>query len=117
MQKLLPIEYFCNFWISLDLLLINSEIEPDLLWSKDFIISKTLNNTEVPADPNANPPIQNLPEGFTTGAIFQINSAKHYVLAVTLSVKDNFKFLENIKQGFKRIYIDLSKFIIYVDLK
>ena len=38
----------------------------------------------------------------TTGAIFQINNAKLYVPVVTLSVNDNSKFLENIKQGFKR---------------
>ena len=59
MQKLLPIEYLCNFWISLDLLLINSEIELDLLWPKNFIISKTLNNTEVPADSTSSRRIYN----------------------------------------------------------
>ena len=37
-----------------------------------------------------------------TGAIFQINNAKRYVPVVTLSINDNMKFLENIKQGFKR---------------
>ena len=65
-------------------------------------LSETLNNTEASADPNANPPIQHLPEGFTTGAIFQINSAKCYVPAVTLSKNDNIKCLQNIKQGFKK---------------
>ena len=38
----------------------------------------------------------------TTGATFQINNAKLYVPVVTLSINDNIKFLENIKQGFKR---------------
>ena len=38
----------------------------------------------------------------TTGAIFQINNAKLYVPVVTLSINDNIKFLENIKQGPKR---------------
>ena len=38
----------------------------------------------------------------TTGAIFQINNAKLYVPVVTFSVNDNIKFLENIKQRFKR---------------
>ena len=37
-----------------------------------------------------------------TGATFQINNAKLYVQVVTLSINDNTKFLENIKQGFKR---------------
>ena len=38
----------------------------------------------------------------TTGATFQINNAKLYVPVVTLLINDNIKFLENIKQGFKR---------------
>ena len=35
-------------------------------------------------------------------AKFQINNAKLYVPVVTLSIKDNIKFLENINQRFKR---------------
>ena len=38
----------------------------------------------------------------TTGAKFQINNAKPYVPIVTLSINDNIKFSENIKQRFKR---------------
>ena len=37
-----------------------------------------------------------------TGATFQINKKKLYLPVVTLSINDNIKFLENIKQGFKR---------------
>ena len=40
-----------------------------------------------------------------TSATFQINNAKLYVPAVTLS--DNIKFFKNIKQGFKRTNINL----------
>ena len=36
-----------------------------------------------------------------TSAAFQINNAKLYVPIATLSVNNNIKFLENIKQGFK----------------
>ena len=39
----------------------------------------------------------------TTGGPFQINNAKLYAPAVALSINDNIKFLEDIKQGFKRI--------------
>ena len=39
----------------------------------------------------------------TTEATFQINNAKLYFPVVTLSINDNIKFLENIKQGFKSI--------------
>ena len=38
----------------------------------------------------------------TAGATFQTNNAKLHVAIVTLSVNGNIKFLENIKQGFKR---------------
>ena len=37
-----------------------------------------------------------------TGAIFQINNAKLYVPAVLLSTNNNPKFLEHLKQGFRR---------------
>ena len=36
------------------------------------------------------------------GINFIITSAKLYVPVFTLSINDNIKFLENIKQGFKR---------------
>ena len=48
-----------------------------------------------------NPPMQQVATQ-TIGAIFQINNAKLYVSVITLSINDNFKFLQNIKQGFKR---------------
>ena len=38
----------------------------------------------------------------TTSATFQINNTKFYVLFVTFSINDNIKFLENVKQRFKR---------------
>ena len=37
-----------------------------------------------------------------TGATFQINNAELFVPVVTFFINDNIKFLENIKQGFKR---------------
>ena len=37
-----------------------------------------------------------------TGATLQINSTKLYFSVVTLSINENIKFLENIKEEFKR---------------
>ena len=37
-----------------------------------------------------------------TGSTFQINNAKLDVPLVTFSINDNIKFLENMKQGFRR---------------
>ena len=39
----------------------------------------------------------------TTGATFQTNSAKLYVLLVTSSINDNIKFSENVKQVIRTI--------------
>ena len=61
---------------------MNCEIELDLSCGKDCILIEHHNNI--------------------TGAKFQINNAKIYVPVVTLSINDNIKFLEIIKQGFKR---------------
>ena len=77
---------------------MNCEIELDLSLSRYCIISKL---SRTPAAP-ANPPVPSIEATETTGATFQINNAKLYVPAVTLSINDNIKFLENIKQGFKR---------------
>ena len=53
-------------------------------------------------NPEANPAVPGVAAIQTTGTSFQINNAKLYVPVVTLSINDNIKFLENIKQGFKR---------------
>ena len=95
-------KYLSNFWISLDLPLINCEIELDLSWSKKCIISEICKTLEVPANPAGNPPTDRVLETLTFDATFQIKSTKLYVLVVTLSINDNIKFLENLKQGFKR---------------
>ena len=51
---------------------------------------------------DANPTVQEFPATQKTAATFEINNPKLYVSVVTLSIHDNIKFLENIKQGFKR---------------
>ena len=82
--------------------LINCEVELNLPWLKDCVISQILKTAAVAADPNANSSVLNKAATQTTSAIFQINNAKLYLPVVTLSIKDNIEFLENIKQGFKR---------------
>ena len=85
-----------NFWRSFDFPLFNCEREIDFSWSKECITPR------IPRNPNATPPAQELATTQTTSATFQINNAKLYVPVVTLPINDNIKFLENIKQGFKR---------------
>ena len=81
-----------NFWRFLDLPLINCEIELDLSWSKECVISKISITPAVPGNPNADPPILDVAPIQTTGATFQINKDKLYVPVVTLSINDNIKF-------------------------
>ena len=97
---------------SLDLHLINYEIELVLTWSKHCIISDILNIFEVPAKPAAIPTITGLSERFKTDATFQRNNAKRYVLVVTLSINDNIKFSENIRQRFKKQFLGTIKDLI-----
>ena len=75
--------------------LINCEIELDLTCSKIRVISEISGTPEVEG---ANPAYETL----TTGAIFQINNTKLYVPVVSFSINDNTKFLEHVKQEFKR---------------
>ena len=81
--------------------MINCEIEFDLSWSKECIISEKSIIPGVVANPNANPPVQARATIQTTGATFQTNNAILYAPVVTFSIND-IKFFENIKQGFKR---------------
>ena len=79
--------------------LIKCEIELVSKWTKNYLISEILRTSR--AVPSTDPVEYELVTA-TAGATFQINNAKLYVPVVTLSINDNIKFLENIKQGFKR---------------
>ena len=56
----------------------------------------------MPANPDANLPVPDVAAIQTTRATFQINNTKLYVPVFALFFNKNIKFLENIKQGFKR---------------
>ena len=101
-EVVVPLKYFSNIWTFLNLPLINCEIELDMSWSKNCIIFEISITPRIPANLDANPPVQEVAAIQRTGATFEINNAKLQAPAVTLSINDNIKFLENIKQGFKR---------------
>ena len=96
-----PLKCLSNFWRSLDLPLIKCELEIKLKWTKNCLISET-SRTFRAVDPNTYPVVYQ-EETATTGAMFQIHNTKLDVPVVKLSVNDNIKFLENIKQGFRTI--------------
>ena len=95
------LKHLSNFWRYLDLPLINCEIKLDLSWSKEFIIYEISITPRTPANSDVNPPVQKVAAVQTIRTAFQINNPKLYFPVVTLSMNDNIKFLENIKQGFK----------------
>ena len=97
-----PLKYLSNFWRFLDLPLINCEIELDLSWSKECILSEISITPREAGNPNANLPVPSVAAIQTTEATFQINNAKFFVPVITLFINYNIKFLENIKPVFKR---------------
>ena len=84
-EVVIPLKHLSNFWRTLNIPLINCEIELILTWSKNCVLADmtTANN----------PPI---------GLEFQITDTKLYVPVVTLSKKNDKKLLQELKSGFKR---------------
>ena len=84
-EVVIPLKRLSSFWRTLDIPLINCEIELMLTRSKNCVL----------ADMTAanNPPI---------GLEFQITYTKLYVLVVNLSEKKDKKLLEQLKSGLKR---------------
>ena len=89
--------------------LINCEKDLDLTWPKVCIVPEIKRTSNIPDNPNVNPPNPRLPPTQTTGAIIQLTSSKIYVPVVNLPIKGKIEFLENVKQGFKR-FISWNKY-------
>ena len=91
-----PLKHLRNFWRSLNIPLINCEIELILTWFKNCVLIDKLTRD---ANYNVNPRVSeiNNPEN----PIFQITCTKLYVLVVTLSKENDIKPLEQLKSRFK----------------
>ena len=76
---MVPLEYLSNFWRTLEMPLVNCEVEPILTWSKNYVITNSTGEEK-----------------------FQITQAKLYIPVVTLSTQDNIKLLQQLKSNFKR---------------
>ena len=81
------IKYLSNFWRTLEMHLINCEVNLILTWSSTCVIT----------DPNG-------------AGTFSITDTKLYVPVVTLSTQENTKFLQQLKSGFKRV-INWNKYL------
>ena len=91
-EAVIPLKYFSNFWRSLNIPLINCEVELILTWSKNCVLVMTTRDAE-----GDNPAIV-----APTGLEFKITDTKLYVPVVTLSKENDTQFLEQLKSRFKR---------------
>ena len=89
-EVMIPLKYLSNFWRTLEMPLINCEVNLILTWSSNCVLIATA--------------IQN------QAATFAIIDTKLYVPIVTLSTQENTKFLQQLKSGFKRV-INLNKYL------
>ena len=91
------LKHSSNFWKTLDIPLINCEMNLILTWSENCVITSKETRDAGP-DADAAVAAVNNP----TNAIFKIADTELYVPVVTLSTEDDNKFLEQLKTGFKR---------------
>ena len=79
---MVPLKYLTNFCRTLEMSLINCEIELILRWSANCVIIYTDVANQIPT--------------------FTITETNLYVPVVTLPTQDNLKLLPQLKSGFKR---------------
>ena len=86
-EIIVPLNYLSNFWRTLEMPLINCEVNLILTWSSTCVIT------------NSN-----------GAGTFAITDTKLYVPVVTLSTQENTKLLQQLKSGFKRV-INWNKYL------
>ena len=84
-EIVIPLKHLSNFWRTLNIPLINCEIELILTWSKNCVLADM---TVRAAGNNNDPPAIVAP----TGLEFQITDTKLYVPVVTLSTENDKNF-------------------------
>ena len=89
-EIMVPLKYLSNFWRTLEMPLINCEVNLILTWSSSCVLIAT------------NTPNQS--------ATFAKTDTKFYVPVVTLSTQENTKFFQQLKSGFKRV-INWNKYL------
>ena len=86
-EIIVPVKYLGNFWRTLEMPLINCEVNLILTWSLTCVVT-----------------------GSTCARTFAIKGTKLYVLVVTLSTQYNAKLRLQLKSGFKRV-ISWNKYL------
>ena len=91
-EVVIPLKHVSNFLKSLNIPLINCEVELILTWSKNCVL----------ADMTVRDAQNNVAVVAPTGLAFKITGTKLYVPVVSLSKEHDIKLLEQLKSGFKR---------------
>ena len=86
-EIMVPLKYLSNFWRTLEMPLINCEVNLILTWSSNCVITNS-----------------------TGTGRFAITDTKLYVPVVTLSTQENTKLLQQLKLVFKRV-INWNKYL------
>ena len=86
-EIMVPLKYLSNFWRTLEMSLINCEVNLIWTWSSTCVITNS-----------------------TSAGPFEITNTKLYVPVVSLSTKENAKLLQQLKSGFKRV-INWNKYL------
>ena len=94
-EIMVSLKYLRNFWRTLEMPLINCEVELILTWSENCVIIYADVANQVPT--------------------FTITKTNLYVPVVTLSTQDNAKLLPQLKSGFKRT-ISWNKYLVKPEL-
>ena len=89
-EIIVPLKYLSNFWRTLEMPLINCEVNLILTWSSTCVLAAVGDADQA--------------------ATFAITNTKLYVPVVTLSTQENTKFLQQLKSGFKRV-INWNKYL------
>ena len=87
---MVQLKYLSNFWRTLEMPLINCEVNLILTWSSTCVIASVIVANQA--------------------ATFAITDTKLYVPVVTLSTQENTKFLQQLNSGFKRV-INWNKYL------
>ena len=84
---MVPLKYLSNFWRTLEMPLINCEVNLILTWSSTCVTTNSHGAGK-----------------------FEITDTKLYIPVVTLSTQENTKLLQQLKSGFKRV-INWNKYL------
>ena len=93
---IVSLKLLSNFWRTLDIPVINCEINLILTWSENYVLRSKATRAAVPAQ-GGNPAVTG--NDNPINVTFKITDTKLYVPVVTLSTENDKKLLEQLRTG------------------